>query len=71
MYKNPQTVRPHDTLHLPVFLLSYFGLAVKLKALTWMTRKKFGRCGRYRTYKGTIRNFRANGTYRTYRTNET
>ena len=28
---------------------SYFGL-------TWMTRKKSGRCERYRTYKGTIRN---------------
>ena len=35
-----------------------FGLAVKLKELTWMTRNKSGRCGRYGTYKGTIRKFR-------------
>ena len=63
--------KPHDTLHLPVFPVFYFGFAVKLKELTWMTRKISGRCrryGRYGTYKGTIRNFRLNGTYRTYGT---
>ena len=42
---------------------SYFGLAVKFKEFTWMTRNESRRCGRYGTYKGTIRNFRLTGTY--------
>ena len=57
--------RPHDTLHLPVFPVFILWTCIKLKELTWMTRNKSRRCGRYRTYKGTKRNFRANRTYRT------
>ena len=46
---------------------SYCGLVVHLKELTWMTREKSRMC-RYRTYKGTIRNFKAIGTYGTKET---
>ena len=38
---------------------SYFGLVLKLKELTWMTRNKSGRCGRYGTYKGHNQEFQA------------